>query len=150
MEEYRSTLSQNDLISSATVVCTAGQMNLLGEYKVVPGEMVAMGFGDDSTQSNAIGRLYMLIDTSAPLEIPGVVRLVVMSATDRQYQIVYESRNEIIDANPTDRTKQLPLPLFNLFITENKRLALFFQPDTTATVAKANSVIRVDVTRVAL
>jgi hypothetical protein len=150
MEEYRSTLSQNDLMSGATVVCTSGQMNLLGEYKVVPGEMVAMGFGDDITQGNAIGRLYMLLNVAGPTESAGVVRLVVMSATDRQYQIIYESRTEIIDANATDRTKQLPLPLFNLFVTENKRIALFFQPDTTATLTKSACVIRVDVTRVAL
>lgn len=149
MEEYRSTLTQNDLVATSTA-CLAGQMNLLGEYKIVPGELIAMGYGSDNTQSNAVGRMYMFIGVAGPTESPGVVRLVAMSATDRQYEIVYESRNEIVDANPTDRTKQLPFEQFNLFLSENKRWALFFQPDVNSTITKAATTIRIDVTRVAL
>jgi hypothetical protein len=148
MEEYRSTLNQVQLVVTSTA-CLAGQMNLLGEYKVLPGELIAMGFGSDNTQSNAIGRAYIYIATSSA-ESPGVVRLVAMSATDRQYEIVYESRTEIVDQNATDRTKQLPFELFNLFLSENKRWALYFQPDSNATITQANSVVRIDVTRVAL
>lgn len=148
MEEYRSTLNQVQLVVTSTA-CLAGQMNLLGEYKILPGELIAMGYGTDNTQSNAIGRAYIYIAT-AGAESPGVVRLVAMSATDRQYEIVYESRTEIVDQNATDRTKQLPFELFNLFLSENKRWALFFQPDTNATITQANSIVRIDVTRVAL
>jgi hypothetical protein len=148
MEEYRSTLNQVQLVVASTA-CLAGQMNLLGEYKILPGELIAMGYGSDSTQSNAIGRIYMTINTVSA-ESPGVVRIVAMSATDRQYEIVYESRTEVVDQNPTDRTKQLPFELFNLFISENKRWALFFQPDANATITQANSVVRIDITRVAL
>jgi hypothetical protein len=150
MEEYRSTFNQNQLISTATVACTAGIFTQLGEYRVLAGEQVAVGYGDGEFLTNAQGRIYALMNTSAPAEIPGVLRVVVMSATDRPYQIMWETRTEIIDANPTDRTKQTEFPLLNLFVTQDKRIALFFNPDTTATVALANTVIRLDITRVAL
>ena len=148
MEEYRSTLNQSQLVVTSTA-CLAGQMNLLGEYKILPGELIAMGYGSDGTQSNAIGRIYAYIATSSA-ESPGLIRIVAMSATDRQYEIVWEGRTEIIDQNATDRTKELPMELFNLFLSENKRWALFFQPDANATITQANSVVRIDITRVAL
>jgi hypothetical protein len=148
MEEYRSTLNQSQLVVASTA-CLAGQMNLLGEYKILPGELLACGYGSVTTQSDAIGRIYMYIAT-AGAEAPGVIRIVAMSATDRQYEIIWEGRTEIVDQNATDRTKELPFELFNLFLSENKRWALFFQPDSNSTITQANSVVRLDVTRVAL
>jgi hypothetical protein len=148
MEEYRSALTQADLIVTSTA-CLAGQFNLLGEYKVLPGELLAVGYGSSDGQENAIGRIFSFISTVSA-EAPGMIRITAQSATDRQYEIVYESRTEIVDQNATDRTKQLPYPLFNLFLSENKRWALWFEPDVNATITKHDSTFRIDCTRVAL
>jgi hypothetical protein len=148
--QYRSTLNQAQLIGSATVVCTAGSFTQLGEYQVLPGDMIALGYSDLDDQSGAVGRIYVKLSTSAPAEIPGTYRLSLMSEADRQLSIEFECRTEITDSNPTDRTKQLPFEVSATWLTNYKRFQLSFSPDATATVALANSVILVDITKEAV
>jgi hypothetical protein len=150
MEEYRSTLNEAQLFASATVVCTAGQYNRIGEYKILAGELLALGYGDSNDQAGAIGRIYMLFDVAGPTEVPGIYRITQMSASDRPGIILWESRTEITNANATDRTKQLPLNESPYFIGQDKRIAIDFMPDATATVTKADSKFRLDVTKVAV
>jgi hypothetical protein len=150
MEEYRSTLNEAQLFSAATIVCTAGQYNRIGEYKILAGELLALGFGTNNDQSNAIGRIYILMNVAGPTEVPGYYRITQMSASDRPGIILWESRTEITNANPTDRTKQVPLNESPYFIGQDKRIAFDFMPDATATVTKADSKIRLDVTKVAV
>lgn len=148
--QYRSTFTQNDLIGSATVVCTAGQFTRLGEYKVLSGDLIALGYSDLDDQCGAVGRIYASMSTSAPADIPGTLRLSLMSSADRQLSIEYEVRTEIVRENPTDRTKQLPFEVSNTWLAIDKRFELSFNPDTTATVAKANSIVRIDITKEAV
>jgi hypothetical protein len=146
-EIYRSAFTSNDLIGAASVACTAGQFNKLGEYQVQAGELVGLGFGDQSGQENAVGRLYMLLQTSAPAAIPGTVRIQAYTPQNRPLEILAEFRTEAISQNATDRTKQMPLAFNNIFLSEDKKIFLEFNPDATATVAKANTTINMDITR---
>jgi hypothetical protein len=150
--QYRSTFTEANLISAATVVCTAGQFTRLGEYKVLSGDLIALGYGDLDDQCGAVGRIYMLLkdNTGTPVEMPGTVRLSLMSSADRQLSIEFECRTEIIDANATDRTKQLPLEVSQTWLSLDKRFELSFNPDTTGTLVKANSKILVDITKEAI
>jgi hypothetical protein len=148
--QYRSTFTQNDLINSATVVCTTGQFTRLGEYKVLSGDLIALGYSDLDDQCGAVGRIYCALSTSAPADIPGTIRLSLMSSADRQLSIEFECRTEILKENPTDRTKQLPFEVGMNWLSLDKRFELSFNPDATATVAKANSVVRVDITKEAV
>jgi len=151
LEIYRSALTETDLFGTATVVCTAGQFTRVGEYKVTAGELLAMGYGEENGgYAVAIGRIYMLLQTAVPAESLGTVRLTAMTSFDRPSEILFECPNSVIDNNPTDRTKQLPLPVHDLFLSQDKRLELSFNPYVTATITLADSTINLDVTRAAV
>jgi hypothetical protein len=150
--QYRSTLNASNLISSATVVCTAGVYTQLGEYQVLPGDLIALGYSDLDDQSGAVGRIYVLLkdNTGTPVEVTGTYRLSLMSEADRQLSIEFECRTEITDNNPTDRTKQLPFEVSNTWLSSYKRFQLSINPDVTKTVVLANSTILVDITKEAV
>jgi len=148
--QYRSTLNQNNLISSATVICPAGSFTELGEYQVLPGDMIALGYADLDDQSGAVGRIYVNLENATPATIPGTYRLSLMSEADRQLSIEFECRTEITNQNPTDRTKQLPFEVSSTWLTNFKRFNLSFNPDVTSTVVLANSTVLVDITKEAV
>jgi hypothetical protein len=148
--QYRSTLNQLQLINTATVVCTAGTFTQLGEYQVLPGDLIALGYSDLDDQSGAVGRIFMNLLTAGSATIPGTYRLALMSEADRQLSIEFECRTEISNTNATDRTKQLPFEVSATWLSNFKRFQLSFNPDTTATVAQAQSVLLVDITKEAV
>jgi len=144
---YRSTLTKNDLIGGATVVCTAGQFTRLGEYRILAGDLVVIGFGDCGCQDDSVGRVSVLMQTAPATPTNGVIRISSMTANDRPYSIVFECRTEIISTNLTDRTKQLPLPMDDLWLSQDKRYELSFNPDATSTITLADSTVFVDITK---
>lgn len=148
--QYRSTLIQTDLFGTATVVCTAGQFTKIGEYKVLSGDLIALGYSDLDDQCGAVGRIYVAMNTAGPADSDGTIRLSLMSSADRQLSIEFECRTEILKENPTDRTKQLPFEVSETWLGIDKRFELSFNPDVTATVTKADSVIRIDITKEAV
>jgi len=144
---YRSNLTKADLIATATVVCTAGQFTRLGEYRVLAGDLVAMGFGECECQDSAIGRLYAIMNTAPATPTDGVIRISTMTANDRPYSIVFEARTEITSMSVALRNGQLPMPMDQLWLSQDKRFELSFNPDTTSTITKADSIVLVDVTK---
>lgn len=148
-EQYRSSMSEQELIGSATVSVLANQPVKLGEYKVQAGEMIMLGYETKSGLDDAVGRFYASIkDTTAtPVELKGKLRLSVFSPQDRPIQILAEFDTDIVNDNPTDRTKQTPFPANGIFLSEDKKLVLEFISRTTATVSKANSVMLFDTTQ---
>jgi hypothetical protein len=148
--QYRSTLTSGQLINSASVACVAGTYTQLGEYQVLPGDLIALGYSDLDDQSGAVGRIYVTLNTSVPAVIPGTVRLALMSEADRQLSIEFECRIEILNQNATDRTKQLPFEVSTTWLSNYKRFQLSFNPDTTATVSLANSTMFIDITKEAV
>jgi hypothetical protein len=148
--QYRSTLNQAQLISSATVACPAGTFTQLGEYQVVPGDMIALGYSDLDDQSGAVGRIYVNLQNATPAVIPGTYRLALMSEADRQLSIEFECRMEISSTNPNDRTKQLPFEVSSTWLTNFKRFQLSFNPDVSSSVVLANSTVLVDITKEAV
>jgi hypothetical protein len=148
--QYRSTFVKGDLIGSATVVCTAGQFTRLGEYKVLSGDLIALGYSDLDDQCGAVGRIYAIMNTAPATPTEGTIRLSLMSSADRQLSIEFECRTEILKENPTDRTKQLPFEVSDTWLGIDKRFELSFNPDVTSTITKADSIVRVDVTKEAV
>lgn len=145
--EYRSTLTQADLFDTATVVCLAGVYHRIGAYRVLPGEILSMGFGDQGGYHDAVGRIFAIMNVAGPTEALGTIRFTALTASGRPHEVLWETRTDVTDNNPTLRTAQLPFPQFDLWLTENKYLALDFCSDANATVTLADSAIRVDVTR---
>jgi hypothetical protein len=146
---YKSILRKGDLISAATVAVVAGEAKVLGKYQVKAKEIVEPGVGLNGAQSDALGRLYMKIMDNAgtPAEVTGVLRLSVWTPQNRQVLIIDEWPTEDVSQNPTDRTKQFPFPETGVEVTEDMQLVLEFIADTSATVSKANSDIRMAVMR---
>jgi hypothetical protein len=147
METYASTLTQTDLIDTATVVCTAGLFARLGTYVVTAGEVLSIGYGNEDGYHNSRGRFYALLDSAGPAVSAGVIRISALTAQGRPAEILWEGRSSIVDNNPTDRTKQYPFPQDDLWLTQDKILEFSYKIDATATITLADSVIRLDVTR---
>lgn len=148
--QYRSTLNVAQLISAAATVCVAGTFTQLGEYQVLPGDLIALGYSDLDDQSGAVGRIYAQFNATGPAEIPGTYRLSLMSEADRQLSIEFECRTEISNNNLTNRPAQLPFEVSSTWLSNFKRFQLSFNPDTTATVQKALTTILVDITKEAV
>ena len=149
--QYRSTLNAAQLITADTL-CTAGIFTQLGEYQVLPGDLISLGYSDLDDQSGAVGRIYvkLVTTTSGNAEISGTYRLSLMSEADRQLSIEFECRTEITDNNITDRTKQLPFEVSSTWLSNYKRFQLSFCPDSTDTVSKSVSKILIDITKEAV
>lgn len=143
---FRSALTQNDLISAATVTLVAGQFIKLGEYKIQAGEQISIGYGQQSGQESAQGRIFMDIRNATPTSIKGVVRLQVYSPQNRPLVILGEWRTETLSTGSGDRTKMVPLPEDIYSLTEDKKLVLEFMADATDTVTKTQSTILFDTT----
>lgn len=143
-EAYQSAFTEKDLIP-ADVTLSAGIYNRVGAYTVQAGEAIELGYGSNGTQSDATGRIYMLLKSSSA-EIKGTVRLTLEDAQGRVLRYIAEYRTEALSAS-TDRTKQIPFPMTHIVGTEDKKFVLEFKPDAAATLAKAQSVVTMDITR---
>ena len=146
MEKFRSAFTKNELIDTATVVCVAGNPIKLGEYVVPAGELVAIGYGDQDGQDSANGRIYIDLQTSTA-DADGLVRISAFSPQDRPYEILREYRTETLRQGAGDRTKQIPFPVHDLNISEDKKIVLEFIADAGVTVTKADSTILMDITK---
>jgi hypothetical protein len=146
-ETFRDAFTQNDLMSKATYSVVAGETVRLGAYVVKAGEVVSMGCGRSDGQENATGRIYALIK-NATVELTGKLRISVYSPQDRPITILGEYRTNILSANATDRTKQLPFPESPVWVQEDQKIVLEFTPDVTdAALTKAQCVLLFDITR---
>lgn len=148
---FRSALTANDLISAATVVCAAGQYTQLGKRVIQAGELLSLGFGDESGQNAAQGRIFIDLKdstTSPGVAVNGTVRLSAYTPQMRYLVNLGEWRTETLRAGTGDRTKQVPLNESMYQLSEDKILALEFLPDSAITLGKVNSSILIDTTEV--
>lgn len=149
-EIFRSALTENEMIDAASVDVLAGQFVKLGERKVEAGELITIGFGMQSGQQSAQGRIYMDIQNSTPAALEGTLRLSVYSPQDRPLKIMGEWRTETLRTGAGDRTQQVPLPENLTWLSEDKKLVLEFEADASGTVSKTNTNILLDTTTEAL
>ncbi len=145
-EQFSDVLTQNDLIDTATVACTAGVWVKLGEYPISAGQALSTGYGPYGSQETAIGRFYCELKDEVPGVIHGKLRLSLFSPQGRPGPIIGEYRTNILGANANDRTKQVPFPEHGLTFLEDQKLVLEFLPDTTETLTRANCTLLMDVT----
>lgn len=146
MEIFRSAFTQNDLIKNASTTCIAGNPIMLGEYVVPAGELVSIGYGLETGQENAQGRVFINLQATAAA-VDGLVRLTAFSPQNRPQEIMREFRTETLRDNATDRTKQIGFPEHPLYISEDKKIVLEFIADVNCTVDKSKSKILMDITK---
>lgn len=146
-EVYRSALTESNMMQASTVSAVAGNFIKLGEYKVEAGQLISIGYGEQSGLDSAQGRIYLALNDSASAAIHGKIRLAVHSPQGRPMMILAEYRTETLRDNPNDRTKQTPFPENQYWLSEDKKLVLEFEADSTKTVDKSKSDILFDVTQ---
>lgn len=148
-EIFRSALTENEMIDAANVDVLEGQFVKLGERKVEAGELITIGYGMQSGQQSAQGRIYMDVQGGAGA-LNGTLRLSVYSPQDRPLKILGEWRTETLRTGAGDRTQQVPLPENMTWLSEDKKLVLEFEADNAGTVSKANTAVLFDTTTEAL
>lgn len=149
MEQFRSALNKDNLMSAATISLVQGQTLKIGEYEVKAGQMIRLGFGENESQEGALGRIYVALKdtTGTPVDLDGKLRFSVHSPQGRPLRVLAEYRTETLRSDANNRTLQVPFPVNGMpFISEDKKLVLEFISDTNATLSKANSKILFDIT----
>lgn len=149
-EIFRSALTENELMDSATVDVLAGQFVKLGDRKVEAGELITIGFGMQSGQQNAQGRIFMDFNDDVNAAVNGTARLSVYSPQNRPLKILGEWRSETLRSGETDRSLMIPLPENPTWISEDKKLVLEFEADANGIVSQANTDILMDTTTEAI
>lgn len=145
-EIFRSAFTKADLIKSASTVCVAGNPTIIGEYVVPAGELVKVGYGSLEGQQNSPGRIHADMQSSTAA-VDGLVRISAFSPQNRPYEIMREYRTETLRQSETDRTKQVPFPEHDLYVSEDKKIVLEFIADSDVTLDKAKSKVLMDITK---
>lgn len=148
--EFRSALTKNDLISGDIVVAV-GQYSILGKRTIQAGELLSIGFGQESGMDSAQGRIFIDIKNNAVSPgavLDGTLRLSVYTPQMRYLVNLGEWRTETLRSGAGDRTKQIPLNESVYQLSEDKILCLEFLPDVAGTVGKNNSSVLLDTTEV--
>lgn len=148
-EQYRSAFTKDHLMSGDVAVVTGSYMKI-GEFQVSAGEMHSIGYGHNSSQEGAEGRVYIDLkdNTASPgANVDGVLRIAVHSPQGRPIRTLAEFRTETLRTDKNDRTKQIPLSsaIFP-FVSEDKKIVVEFLSDANKTIGKANSTILIDTT----
>lgn len=145
------TLTERDLVSSATVNLVANQWIEVGRFVVDAGTAAQLGHGDTRGLDSAVGRLYMdLQSATGPVE--GLIRLDVETPQQRVDETVVEYRTERLRAavggekQPGNLTVQIPFPQQGPLIGENWSFVFRVRADEAATLSRSDSEIRVDMT----
>lgn len=142
--------NKNNLISAATVVCTAGQFTELGRVVVPAGVAIALGFGELEGQDGARGRFFldMRDNATAPGVVSnGLVRFDLHSPQDFVERTIYQERTENLRTSATDRTQQAPMPIIPDVVGEDWAIVLKYRPDATVTVGQVNTQLIVSATQ---
>lgn len=146
VDEFPSALTEDDLITSASTSCLAGEAKRLGVKEISKGEAVMFGQGKLAGQNTAVGRAYASLKNSTT-QLHGLIRLAVYSAQDRLIKIISEYRTEELLTSSTDRTQKMPFAEVGDYYEEGRKLVLEFIADTAVTVIKADSDILFSITQ---
>lgn len=142
----RDVFTANELISG-DVLCPAGIPTKIGQYIVRAGELVSIGYGMESGQESAQGRIYAIFKDAGGAEVPGVLRIMIESAQDYPLQPVDAWHTSALNSSATDRTKQIPSPERPYAVSQDKKICAYFIAEATATLKKADCKVLMDITR---
>jgi hypothetical protein len=155
LQSFQHTLTIAIVMDAATKAVSNNAYTKLGEWVVPAQNSYGMGFGEQSGQQNARGRLFVDIKDNgvAPgVNVEGVLRIMAIDANDSPIGpnggVVGEWRTETLRSSSGDRTLQLPFPEHGLFLTEDNKFIFEFKADAAAaTLGQANSKALIDVTK---
>ena len=148
-EPRRSVLTKDSLNITGDIAIRAGQFTEIGCYTVPAGMAVEVGFGFQSAQDEAQGRIFIDLrkpGTAPGGEVNGLVRIELLDAQKRPVETLFESRTELLRQGAGDRTKQISLSETDAVARENKNIVIQVKPDADANISSANSTILIDAT----
>ena len=149
---YHGTLKTADVIGKDTVDLIPGQYTNIGELVVAADEQIGMGYGNDNTQQNAQGRIFVGLHTADGTDISGKFRIIQVSSQN----IPIGSQPVLLDVDLAalcqgehDRIGQIAFPWNKTLLSKDKKFQFQVLNDTAAvqTVSKAHSNILMDITR---
>jgi hypothetical protein len=146
--EFYKVLDTQDFLTSDVQVF-AGKWNKIGDFIVPAQNEYRFGYGSPSQPANQ-GYVYIYLRDTAGNEVKGKVRLAVADYNERDIKNVFEEREEVLHGDLSDKNKMKPLPDTGVTAREDMRLQIYLQPDSNATVSKANSVLYIPTTNVQL
>lgn len=152
MNYYHGTLKTADVIGKETVDLIPGQYTNIGEIIVAADEQIGMGYGNDNTQQNAQGRIFVGLHTADGTEISGKFRIIQVSSQN----IPIGSQPVLMDVDlaalcqgENDRIGQIPFPWNKTLLSKAKKFQfqVLNDTDTVQTVSRAHSSVLMDITR---
>lgn len=152
---YRNTFNTNDVIGAATVLLTQNQYTQIGEY-VIPADLeIGMGYGPNTTQEAAEGRIYADFVDSADADINGKFRIMMKSSQDQPLGDVKSGISPIIldidlaalRNGSASRPGQIPFPFSKALLTKDKKFVFEIKcTDTPITLTRAKCNVLMDIT----
>lgn len=146
-DTFGSAITESVIIAD-TIALTPTSFQKVGEEVINAKELLSVGYGQQSGQDNAQGRIYMDLQDGAAAAIDGKVRLSIYNPQERNMNILREFNLKTLKTDLADRTKQIAFPdNTNTWITEDNKLVIEVMANANVTLTKANCTILFDVTR---
>jgi len=145
MSAFRATLGNETLLA---VSCVKDTPVKFAEYQVTAGEEIGLGYSNGG-MDNALGRIYLDLQTAADADIDGLVRIQIASPQDLPLATVFEIRTEEIRSGASDFSKRIPFNAseLNSVVTEDKKIQLILIADATALVDLDKSELKMSCSR---
>lgn len=148
-QSFSKVLTENQLVTDGKNL-TAGDFTKTGEFVVPAQEEYSWGQGAAKFAANQ-GYIYVELRDNAVAPgnlIDGDLRVQQRDAQERNIVTVMEERTNVLRGSQTDREQQKPLPEQTDYpkVGRDSILAMALNPDSTATIGKANSTILAPVT----
>lgn len=144
---YERTL-QLDNFTTSDVSVEPGRFNEIGRFQIGAGQFAEVGVGSVNDNAESQGRPLIDYQDSTPSGISGVHRVLHENATQTQSQKVLQRRSD--DLNISNRNERVTLPRVSqkgyARVTEDSFIVLEFKPDSSNTVATAESTVSLPVT----
>ena len=86
--------------------------------------------GKTGLPSEQVGRLFIDTEDTGGVDLDGTIRIFLENAQGTQSVMVLEERTEKLSENPTDMTKWITVPEFNVWAAEDSKITVKIYPDT--------------------
>ena len=142
---FRGVLLEANMLDADIATNTTSFVEV-GRYTVPAGVGVSLGYGPQSGQDSAAGRIYCDLNAAGPVDVDGVVRLVAIDPREMVVETLFECHTSQLRTSATDRQQQLPFPEHAVILTEDYVLSFQIRGDAVATIDVSICDLCMDIT----
>lgn len=95
-------------ITLAAITTSTTQWLQFGRLQCPAGIAYGMGYGDLISQESALGRIFLNLQTVAPANIDGMIRVVQLDPQLTPIQVCFQARSEDLRLGAADPTLRMP------------------------------------------